>query len=214
MTKKLPTVDIKGKEYVQVKDRVLYLAEEIKDYSIETAYDYFPERKLWVVKAKLILKKDGKENTYTGLAQEIESDDYKDVNHTSALENAETSAVGRACAMAGIGVLDSIASVDEMRKSENRVSIQKQAYSNNSPANIIPPENLKPCDKCGGEFTLKNGSRGSFYGCSGYKNGCRRTLDMAAAEMWIATDIGNTERAAKTANTFDDGSPLPDEPPF
>jgi hypothetical protein len=42
------------------------------------------------------------------------------VNKTSALENAETSAVGRACAFAGIGVIDSIASADEVHKAINR----------------------------------------------------------------------------------------------
>ncbi len=212
MTKKLPTVNIKGKEYVQVKDRILYLSEEVKDYSIETYYDYIPERKLWVVRAKLTIKKDGKENTFTGLAQELESGDSKNVNHASALENAETSAVGRACAMAGIGVLDSIASVDEIRKSENRVF--RQAYGNAYPASIIPPENLKPCDKCGGKFILKNGQNGSFYGCSGYKNGCRRTLDMAAAGMWTVADVAKAKPTVKSADTFDDGSPIPDDLPF
>lgn len=109
-------IQIKGKNYVQVKDRILALAEDEKGYSIETDYEYFPERKMWVVKAKLSYNGQ----VYTGLAQEIESDNYKEVNHSSALENAETSAVGRACAMAGIGVLDSIASVDEINKANNR----------------------------------------------------------------------------------------------
>lgn len=108
-------IQIKGKEYVQVKDRILALAEEGK-YSVETDYEYFSERKMWVVKAKLSYNGQ----VYTGLAQEIESDNYKEVNYSSALENAETSAVGRACAMAGIGVLDSIASVDEINKANNR----------------------------------------------------------------------------------------------
>jgi hypothetical protein len=75
---------------------------------------------MWVVKAKLTMYKDDKAYVYTGLAQEIESDNYREVNYSSALENAETSAVGRACAMAGIGVIDSIASLDEISKSKNR----------------------------------------------------------------------------------------------
>lgn len=113
-------IDIKGKKYVQVKDRILALHNnrENEPYSIETDFSYYPERKMWVVRARLTLG----ESTYTGLAQEIESDNYKEVNFTSALENAETSAVGRACAMAGVGVLDSIASVDEMNKAINRAN--------------------------------------------------------------------------------------------
>lgn len=85
----LPTMDIKGKKYVQVKDRIVYLSEEVKDYSVSTDYQYFPENRMWVVKATLTIGP----NSYTGLAQEVESDNYKDVNHTSALENCETSAV-------------------------------------------------------------------------------------------------------------------------
>jgi len=116
MNLKDKAIKIQGKDYVQVKDRVLYLAEQIKDYSIETDYIYYPEQKMWVVKAKLTIGS----NTYTGLGQEVESENYKDVNFSSALENCETSAVGRACAMAGIGVIDSIASSDEMNKASNR----------------------------------------------------------------------------------------------
>lgn len=116
MSKDFKTVNIKGKEYVEVKERIRYLSEVVKDYSIETEYTYYPERKLWVVKAVLTIG----ENVYTGLAQEIESDNYKEVNATSALENCETSAVGRACAFAGIGIVDSIASVDEINKAKNR----------------------------------------------------------------------------------------------
>jgi len=116
--KELKTISIKGKKYVEVKERILYLANEIKDYSIVTDYTYFQDRKMWVVRAVLTIK----DKTYTGLAQEVESDSYKDVNHASALENCETSAVGRACAMAGIGVIDSIASVDEITKAKNRGS--------------------------------------------------------------------------------------------
>lgn len=129
-------IQIKGKDYVQVKDRILALSEE--SYSVETDYDYFPERKMWVVKAKLSYRGE----VYTGLAQEVESDNYKEVNHSSALENAETSAVGRAFAMAGIGVLDSIASVDEINKANNRPKTyapQPQDYEAQGLIRFNPP---------------------------------------------------------------------------
>ena len=108
------TIEIHGKQYVTVAERLRLLSEGKEPYSIETEYDYYPERKMWVVKAKLTYK----DSVYTGLAQEIETE--KGINSTSALENAETSAVGRACAMAGIGVIDSIASADEITKATNR----------------------------------------------------------------------------------------------
>ena len=111
----MKTVNIKGKEYIPVNERLKYLAANFV-YSINTDYQYFAEQKMWVVKATLVITKGNQLTTFTGLAQEIESANYKDVNHTSALENAETSAVGRACAMAGIGIDTGIASADEVSK--------------------------------------------------------------------------------------------------
>ncbi len=108
-------IKFKGSDYVQVKDRIQYLAENYEwQYMIETSYNYFPDEKMRVVKATLTIGTC----RYTGLAQEIEWQWY--INKTSALENAETSAVWRACAMAGIWVIDSIASMDEINKANNR----------------------------------------------------------------------------------------------
>lgn len=118
MPKEIPTVKIKGSSYALVKDRIIYLAEEVKDYSLQTSIVKFSSEgddNIWVVKATLTIG----DNVYTGHAQETVGEGY--INKTSALENAETSAVGRACAMAGIGVIDSIASVDEINKAENKI---------------------------------------------------------------------------------------------
>lgn len=114
------TVKIKGKDYVPVHERIKWLNENY-EYNIETDYQYFAERRMWVVKAKLTISGADRDYIYTGHAQEIESDNYREVNHTSALENAETSAVGRACAMANIGIDGGIASADEVEKAINRV---------------------------------------------------------------------------------------------
>ena len=113
-TLKNKAVNIKGKQYVLVSDRILSLAENWEHYSIENDATFYPEEKMWVVRSILTIG----ENKYTGHAQEIIGDGY--INATSALENCETSAVGRACAMAGIGVIDSIASVDEINKAGAR----------------------------------------------------------------------------------------------
>lgn len=111
-------VDIKGKKYVLVSDRVLALAESNEPYSITTEVLCTPADvpNTWVVKATLSTPN----GEYTGHAQEVIGEGY--INKTSALENAETSAVGRACAMAGIGVIDSIASIDEINKANNRAA--------------------------------------------------------------------------------------------
>lgn len=108
-------IKFKGSDYVQVKDRIQYLADNYEwKYCIETNYQYFEESKIRVVRAKLTIGT----SVFTWLAQEIEWASF--INKTSALENAETSAVGRACAMAWIWVIDSIASMDEINKAKNR----------------------------------------------------------------------------------------------
>ena len=120
----MKAVSIKGKQYIPVNERIKFLADNF-NYSIQSNYEYFPERKMWVVKAILRIDKGEKSFTYTGLAQEIESSNYKEVNFTSALENAETSAVGRACAMAGIGIDGGIASADEVTKAIVRAEVDE-----------------------------------------------------------------------------------------
>lgn len=123
-------IKFKGSDYVQVKDRVLFLADEYEwRYSIQTEYEYFESSKMWVVKATLtIWDKEHKEfSTFNGLAQEIEWTSF--INKTSALENAETSAIGRACAMAWIGVIDSIASIDEINKATNREALGWKTFT-------------------------------------------------------------------------------------
>jgi hypothetical protein len=120
----MKAVSIKGKQYIPVSERLKFLSDNF-NYSIQSSYEYFPERKMWVVKAILRIEKGEESFTYTGLAQEIESANYKEVNFTSALENAETSAVGRACAMAGIGIDGGIASADEVKKAIVRSEVDE-----------------------------------------------------------------------------------------
>lgn len=115
-------INFKWSSYVQVKDRVLYLAENYYGrYEIYQDYEYFPDGKMRVVKTKLIIRdEDHDENCiYEWLAQEIEWSSF--INKTSALENACTSSLWRAIACLWIGVIDSFASINEIEKAENRL---------------------------------------------------------------------------------------------
>ena len=108
-------IQFKGKDYVLVSDRVNYFNETYPNGSIQTQLISEPKDDMVVVKA--IVCPDIKEQrVFTGYSQAKWSDSSSFVNKTSALENCETSAVGRALAMMGIGVIDSIASVDEINK--------------------------------------------------------------------------------------------------
>lgn len=114
-------INFKGSDYVQVKDRVLYLAEHYEGrYEIYQNYEYFPNEKMWVVKTKLVIWDEAHQDSceYEWLAQEIEWSSY--INKTSALENASTSSLWRSIACLGVWVLSSFASADEIEKAQNR----------------------------------------------------------------------------------------------
>ena len=111
---KLPTIDIKGKDYVMVKDRILYFNEMYKNGSITTHLVNYEDNQA-VVKAKVTPNIENKDGYFTGYSQ---AKDGAGMMGAVALEVAETSAVGRALAMMGIGIVDSIASADELVKSE------------------------------------------------------------------------------------------------
>lgn len=125
----MKTIKIKGKDYVEVKERVKDFHDKYPNGSISTELLHHSDG-LWVVKATIVTDVD-KPRVFTGLAQEVESEDYKQVNFSSALENAETSAVGRAMAFLNIGVVDSIASVDEINKANNRKYTKPKFVSDN-----------------------------------------------------------------------------------
>ena len=64
------------------------------------------------MKCKVTPDVEKPERFFTGVAYENEGSTY--INKTSYIENCETSAVGRALGMLGIGIDVSIASADEM----------------------------------------------------------------------------------------------------
>jgi hypothetical protein len=123
---KSKAINIKGKKYVLVSDRVAYFNETYPNGSIETCYTL--DKDTYVVTAVVTPDCDKPTRRFTDHSQAVIGDGM--VNKTAALENASTSAVGRALAYMGIGVIDSIASVDEINKATSstgqRVATDKQ----------------------------------------------------------------------------------------
>lgn len=105
------TTNIKGKEYVEVNERIKYFREsgEYKGWSL-TSEVYHLDADSCVIKASVL--NDKGEIVATGFAQEDKSSSY--INKTSYVENCETSAWGRALANLGIGIDTSIASSNEV----------------------------------------------------------------------------------------------------
>lgn len=104
----MKTINIKGKEYVPVVERVKEAHLQDSDVSITTEKVGESDGRV-SVKATVVFK--GK--TFTGHSQ---AEYGKGMMGGVALEVAETSAVGRALGFANIGLIDGIASADEMRK--------------------------------------------------------------------------------------------------
>lgn len=115
-------INIKGKRYVIVSDRVIFFNEEYPEGSIVT--EILSPLDAEVVVMKATISPDQK-RFFVGHSQAKWGEGY--INKTAALENAETSAVGRALALMGIGVLDSIASVDEINKANNTAAANGEA---------------------------------------------------------------------------------------
>lgn len=110
---KLKTVNIKGKNYVQVNERVKAFRNEPvwKGYSIVTEMHELTDD-VCVMCAK-VLDPEG-HVVATGWAREVRNDAASMVNKTSYVENCETSAVGRALGFFGIGIDEQICSAQEL----------------------------------------------------------------------------------------------------
>ena len=105
----MKTVPIKGKDYVQVPERVKAFRQICPDGCIATEILSLTDE--MVVMKTTITDEDGKVLA-TGMAFERPDSSY--INKTSFIENCETSAVGRALGMLAIGVDASMASADEL----------------------------------------------------------------------------------------------------
>ena len=123
VNEELPKINIKGKEYVMVKDRVAAFRKICPNGSISTEIVSFTDEAI-IMKATV---KEGEVILATGTAWEKETSSY--INKTSYVENCETSAIGRALGFAGIGVDDSMASAEEVanaivnqQKTEQKIS--------------------------------------------------------------------------------------------
>jgi hypothetical protein len=105
------TVNIKGKEYITVNERLIHFRKEAAYKGWRIIEDLVSlDDKEGVFKAT-ILDPDGNEMV-SAHAQEYRDSSY--INKTSFLENGFTSALGRALGYLGIGLDTSIASADEV----------------------------------------------------------------------------------------------------
>lgn len=109
----MKTINIKGKEYVPVVERVKEFHKLYPSGTIQTEIISNDEKRV-VVQASVFLSSDGLSGRrFTGFSQ---AEWGKGMMGGVALEVAETSAIGRALGFANIGLLDGIASAEELKK--------------------------------------------------------------------------------------------------
>lgn len=106
-------IQIHGNEYFTVAERVREAHKETSaNDKLEITTEVLYQSPV-VIKATVITKK----GTFTGISA---ANPNKAIEKMSPYEVAETSAVGRALGFAGYGMVDSIASADEMHKATNQ----------------------------------------------------------------------------------------------
>jgi hypothetical protein len=110
----MKTVDIKGKAYVEVNERIKYFRENYKGWSLESDLLSL-DNGVCVIKATI--RDENGIVKANGLAYEKENSTF--INKTSYIENCETSAWGRALGNLGIGIDTSIASAEEVINAVN-----------------------------------------------------------------------------------------------
>ena len=121
--KNSPTVDIKGKSYTQVSTRINVFRKYFPTASIETLITYNDDIRV-IIQTKISLND---KVIATGYAEEVRGDGNY-INQTSAVENCETSSIGRALSNLGLGGSE-YASANEL---ENALAQQEQIKQNNN----------------------------------------------------------------------------------
>lgn len=131
------TTDIKGKEYAEVNQRIKAFRMLFPEGCIKTEM-LSNENGVCVFKASVYTSynivyenneyKSIKSLLGTGTAYEKEGSTF--INKTSYIENCETSAVGRALAMCGIGIDTSIASAEEVTNAINNQEVTEEDANN------------------------------------------------------------------------------------
>ena len=105
----LKTVNIKGKQYVTVNERLKYFREHFAGYSLTSEITHLNENGVII---RATIRNNNGEEVATGYAHEKQNSSF--INKTSFVENCETSAWGRALGNFGVGVDQSVASADEV----------------------------------------------------------------------------------------------------
>ena len=115
--------DIKGKDYAEVNQRIKAFRMVYPEGTIQTNM-LSNENGVVIFRANIY----DNNNKLLGTGTAYEKEDSSFINKTSYIENAETSAVGRALGMCGFGIDVSVASAEEVANAiQNQEPTQEEA---------------------------------------------------------------------------------------
>lgn len=117
----LDAVDIKGKSYMEVNQRIKAFRMLYPNGTIQTQM-LSNENGVCIFRANIIDDK----GTLLGTGTAYEKEDSSFINKTSYIENCETSAVGRALGMCGFGIDTSVASAEEVQNAINNQTLTQE----------------------------------------------------------------------------------------
>ena len=141
---KFKTTNIRGKQYVEVNERIKFFRQEeqYKNWAINTEFPMLTTDE--ALCRCTITDRDGMV-VAVGHAHEVKA--ASNINKTSYVENCETSAVGRALAMLGIGIDVSIASANEVEtaiEQQEEKPAPKKRTTKKAPAKKAEPKKEEP----------------------------------------------------------------------
>ena len=154
----LQTIDIKGKAYVPVNERLKEFRTnpEYKGWSLTSEIISLKD---WVVVIKATIRDNEWREIANWLSYEKENSTF--INKTSYIENSETSAWGRALGNLWIWIDTSVASVEEIINAitSQNVSQQVEKVFNEPKLDPLPDENWwHKCKVCNWGIKIINGT--------------------------------------------------------
>lgn len=126
----MKTVDIKGKPYIEVNERLKHFRKYYAGFRL-ISYIHILDDKICVIRA--CIQDPAGNEVATGIAREVNGSTY--INKTSYVENCETSAWGRALGNFGIGIDAAVASAEEVQN-----AVAQQGDKPKEPAKYQKPD--------------------------------------------------------------------------
>ena len=128
----MKTINIKGKEYITVNERLIYFRnrDEFKGFGIKEDIVSIDDTEGIF---KVTIYDSNGEPIVSAHAQEYRDSSY--INKTSFVENGFTSALGRALGYLGIGIDTSIASANEVQNAVTNQKSDNREWLNESQLN-------------------------------------------------------------------------------